>query len=241
MAAQKKTLKKAVNRKTRQKPHDSETERYEVDVDPVDELAFRIDGELEYPVFSISAAARLIGYTPDKLERLIIKYDLKPKKRLVWKSGKKANAYYIADIMKIIERSIEQSFLEPSKPQRDMHPEKYGGFKRGGEGNSKIDHELRLTRARADKAELELAEAASELLVAADVVEDVGDMLVSFKSKVLSLPPKLASSVPVELRSEVETNARVLVNETLEELAEYRPRVHRKPSAAAEAATDTQG
>lgn len=220
------------------KKRDAETV---IEVDPDNEEAFRIDGELEFPVFSAGAAAKILEMPVQRITEVLAKYGVKAKKNLVYKSGKRIPAYYMSDIHRALVKKVENSFLNPTKPQMDMEPEKYGKLRPGGTGNTKIDHELRLTRARADKAELELAEAAGQLVPIEAVVQDVGDMLASFKARALSLPPKLASTVPLEIRSEVETSARVLVNETLEELAKYRPRVHRRAGTDAEAAADTQG
>lgn len=223
-----------LRRKSVNKPKQKEPES-RIAVDKDDEFAFRIDCELAHPVYSIPAGAKELGVTQDKLRDAVAAFGIKARKRLVYRSGKKMLAYYIKDFYDALRQRIEQSYENPSQPMKNMHPEKYGKDRPG-----KLSEELRLTKARADKAELELREAAGDLIELQTVVQDVGDMHASFKARLLGTPPKLAASLPVDMRSEAEAHARKLINEALEELAQYRPKVSRRAGSNAEAATDTE-
>jgi phage terminase Nu1 subunit (DNA packaging protein) len=79
----------------------------------------------------------------------------------------------------------------------------------------------RLTKAQADKTELEVAQL-RKVLVPADLVErEWTDMISAARAKLLSLPPKAASQVMAAAnRTEAEALLKAMVNEALAELAE---------------------
>lgn len=205
--------------------------------DPTEE--FVVMGQLKVHVWSTKAAARELGISPRRIERLAAEFQIKPAKTLIYKQSRtRVPGFLLADIIEALEKKTEQMHLEGNLAQRfkgkDKMPEHQPNAKHPR------SEELRLTKARADKAELELAEAASELVELSTVVNDVGDMLSAFRARLLGMAPKFAASLPVDLRSEAEAAARLLVNESLEEIAQYRPKVHRKAGSDDEAASDTE-
>lgn len=85
------------------------------------------------------------------------------------------------------------------------------------------EENLRLTKARADKAEIDLARTAGVVHLEEDVIKHVGDMLQAFRARALSIPTKAATVVPPEHRPEIEAAIKKIVYEALSEIASYRP------------------
>ncbi len=81
----------------------------------------------------------------------------------------------------------------------------------------------RLTKAKREKEEMELALKSGALHKAEDITFTVSNMLIAFKSKMLSIPSKLAPKVAKE--KDINTINALLtdeINEALNELSEYK-------------------
>ena len=99
-------------------------------------------------------------------------------------------------------------------------------------GSSYDEARTRKVNAEAEIAELELAKVRGALVVADDVVKAWDDVLSALKGKLLSIPTKAAPVVSAE--SEAGSCQKILedlVNEALEELSNYEPRID--PTTAA--------
>lgn len=93
------------------------------------------------------------------------------------------------------------------------------------EGSDLEIERTRLTKWQADKTELEVAVLRGELIPSGTVEKVWGNMVVSFRSRVMSIPTKSAHSVLGAVNvAEAESVLKKLVNEALEELADYDPK-----------------
>lgn len=98
-----------------------------------------------------------------------------------------------------------------------------GGVKLGG---SYDEARTRKVNAEAEIAELELAKVRAQLVIADDVVKAWTDVLGMLKSKLTNIPSKAAPIVASETDAgQIEAMLTDLINETLEELAGYDPKV----------------
>jgi len=79
----------------------------------------------------------------------------------------------------------------------------------------------RLTKAQAEKAELELAEERGELHRATAVVSVWAENVINAKAKLLSIPSKLAPQLAGLSAAEIEALLKKEISEVLHELAEY--------------------
>lgn len=83
---------------------------------------------------------------------------------------------------------------------------------------------IRLTRAQADKVELELSVRQGELVEVASAEREWSNLVAAFRARMLTLPPKAAAQVVgVEQITEIEALLRDFVYEALLELSEYKP------------------
>lgn len=98
-----------------------------------------------------------------------------------------------------------------------------GGVKIGG---SYDEARTRKVNAEAEIAEMELAKVRNQLVIVDDVVAAWGDVLGNLKSKLLNIPAKAAPLVSVETEPEaIQRILSDLVNESLEELSGYEPKI----------------
>jgi phage terminase Nu1 subunit (DNA packaging protein) len=89
--------------------------------------------------------------------------------------------------------------------------------------------ELRLTRAKADKVELEVGSIRKNLLPADLVEKLISEVVLSFRSSMLGLPSKAALSVKhAQSSEEIELLLRNNVHEALDELSNELKRCHSK-------------
>jgi len=97
----------------------------------------------------------------------------------------------------------------------------------GASADGEIDqaHEkARLTRAQADRAELEAAELKGTLIQAEQVAQTWGNVLANVKTRIRSIPTKLAHKLAnVRKISEAEELLRDSLDQALEELSAYEP------------------
>lgn len=94
----------------------------------------------------------------------------------------------------------------------------------GGEDGDYAAHRARLTKAKADMAEMEAALRKGEAHDAEAVAKVWGDMLMNAKAKLLSMPTSLAGIIHGEESTEVIRNTiEGAVMQALNELAEYDP------------------
>lgn len=99
-----------------------------------------------------------------------------------------------------------------------------GGVKLGSDFD---EARTRKINAEAEIAELNLAQIHGTLVVADDVVKAWDDVLGAMKTKILSLPSKGAPVLSTETDTTVCKNIlEDLVNEALEELSNYNPRIN---------------
>lgn len=83
---------------------------------------------------------------------------------------------------------------------------------------------IRLTKANADKTELEVEVLKGTLIPAERVEQVVGDMISSFRAKILSIPTKSAHAlIGLTDLTEVQSALEIPLYEALEELADYSP------------------
>lgn len=96
-----------------------------------------------------------------------------------------------------------------------------------GESSELENERTRLTKWQADKTELEVAVLRGELIPSEIVQKVWGGMVMSFRSRVMSIPTKSAHSVLGAINvAEAESVLKKLVNEALEELADYDPKAY---------------
>jgi phage terminase Nu1 subunit (DNA packaging protein) len=117
----------------------------------------------------------------------------------------------------------------------------YSTRSKGSSASSSIDAEkLRLTKAQADMAEYKAATQRGELHEGEDVRRVLSDMLVRFRSRILSMPTKIAGMVQGRELAEAEAIVRDLCREALQELSEYNPSMFFKARANGES-EETEG
>ncbi len=85
------------------------------------------------------------------------------------------------------------------------------------------DERTKLVRAQAKMAELKLSVHEGEL-IPSEIVQNVwADQILNFRSRLLSLPTRLAKLYSgMDKPTEIEANLRSVINETLSELIEYK-------------------
>lgn len=84
--------------------------------------------------------------------------------------------------------------------------------------------QARLSKARADKTELEIQVMKGKLIPAERVEQVWGEMISAFRAKTLSIPTRAAQVIAgMTNKFEVETTLRSMVFESLKELADYAP------------------
>lgn len=92
------------------------------------------------------------------------------------------------------------------------------------------EEEVRLTRARADKVELEVAEKKGTLIKVSEVVKVWGNYILACRAKLLSVPTKLAYELAGESDPlAIESMLREVIDESLGELG--RPEFDESPTA----------
>ena len=98
-------------------------------------------------------------------------------------------------------------------------------------GSSYDEARTRKVNAEAEIAELELAKVRGELVIAEDVVKAWDDVLAALKGKLMSIPTKAAPVVSAEPEAgSCQKILEDLINEALEELSNYEPKID--PTAA---------
>jgi len=106
-------------------------------------------------------------------------------------------------------------------------------------GSSYDEARTRKVNAEAEIAELELAKVRGELVVAEDVVKAWDDVLSALKGKLLSIPTKAAPIVSAEIEASMcQKILEDLVNEALEELSNYEPKIDPTTAAASAGASE---
>jgi phage terminase Nu1 subunit (DNA packaging protein) len=110
------------------------------------------------------------------------------------------------DLIETVRRVIDANRRQPaSEETHDFQVEK-----------------ARLTKAQADKAEMEVMELSGSLVRTEDVVEEWQSQLMDMKGKLLSIPSKLATLVAdIDNPSEVQSLIDDYIREALQELAAY--------------------
>lgn len=87
-----------------------------------------------------------------------------------------------------------------------------------------MKEKFRLTKAQADKAEMEVQELERELVRVEEVRKACGDMVATFRAKALGLPSKVAPKVlGMSSISEIQACVKREMYEALQELSEYEP------------------
>lgn len=130
-----------------------------------------------------------------------------------------------ASLAGVSVRRLNQLQNEPDGPKNSeparFDPAEFGQWlQRRYTGDSYQAERTRLTKAQADKAELEAAELARELVRAEDVKLTWGEMIAAVRAKLLSLPSKLAPQVaPPGRVAEAQALAEAMIYEALSELA----------------------
>ena len=81
--------------------------------------------------------------------------------------------------------------------------------------------QTRLTKAKADLAELELAEQRGEVHRAAAVMRVWADNVMNAKTRMLSIPTKIAPELVGKEIQEIQSKLKAEISEALKELAEY--------------------
>ena len=106
-------------------------------------------------------------------------------------------------------------------------------------GSSYDEARTRKVNAEAEIAELELAKVRGELVVAEDVVKAWDDVLSALKGKLLSIPTKAAPIVSAEIEASMcQKILEDLVNEALEELSNYEPKIDPTTASASAGASE---
>ena len=139
-------------------------------------------------------------------EKLAACFDLTPKR---------IKQLRAAGVLKEVEPGKE--LYEPVENIRS-----YIAYIKRGAGGDYYEERAKLVSAKRRKEELELDELDGELHRAVDVERIVSQMLVKFRSKILSLPTKLTPSM-AETSDKGKINGILTeaVNEALEELSDY--------------------
>lgn len=93
----------------------------------------------------------------------------------------------------------------------------------GGDNEELTKHRLRLEKARADTAELELSLRVRELVFADEVQGEVSSMLANFRARLLALPAAIAAQGSGLDRVALEELVKSRVYEALHEFSGYNP------------------
>jgi len=153
-------------------------------------------------LYTKKALARELGVKKRKISSVISEAGLRHTKVVKFASGGRAELYRMIDVARLVIT---------------------GGPSNGGTEGSGGSDEVRLLRSRADKAEIELEEMRGGLIRVNDVIHDVGDMLSSFRAKILGIPTRVVRALPPEARAEAEADVKKLVRDALSEIAEWKP------------------
>ena len=98
---------------------------------------------------------------------------------------------------------------------------KLGGYNKKSGGGDIAEEKTRLTKAQADKAELEVSELEGQLIPAQLVQDTWTDMVANVRSKLLGLPSRIAHQViALETYPEAEQLIKENVHDALSELAD---------------------
>jgi hypothetical protein len=141
--------------------------------------------------------ARLVGKTPQWIRQLTRDGVLKQCKRGRYILGGNLQAYI----------EYVQGGKEDSKKPRYV--------------DAKTEHEL----IKKEKAELELRALKGELHEAKDVKAVMSDMILTFKSKMQSIPPRLGPQLDGEPAKKIESTLHKEISEALRSLVDYSPRL----------------
>lgn len=129
------------------------------------------------------------------------------------KKNQTLKVFYLADVVNLL---IAQA-VEAAKPAESDAPAEEEGDAIGRE-------KLRLTRAQADKMELELAVARGEVIPATEVETIWSNISAAIKAKMNAIPSRAAQSViGMEEVRDIEALLKAMVNEALIELADSEP------------------
>jgi len=139
----------------------------------------------------------------------------------------------VAAILGVSPRRLRQRNNEPNPPIRNGRGQfpctDLGNWLREEFGNKAADdsfeeHKRRLTKAQADKAELETDTLRNRLVPAEVVAADWASVLGTFRSRCLSIPTKAAQLVLAAATiAEAEHILKETIYETLQELSQYEP------------------
>ncbi|MDR1621566.1 MAG: hypothetical protein LBS00_04245 [Synergistaceae bacterium] len=108
--------------------------------------------------------------------------------------------------------------------------EAYWNFRLGSEGLEA--EQTRLTKVKADLAELELAEQREEVLRASAVMKVWADNVMNAKTRLLAIPTKHSPDLVGKSIQEIHAKLKNAINEALEEIAEYDGRQIARASAS---------
>lgn len=105
--------------------------------------------------------------------------------------------------------------------------QRYIAFAAKGSGNrdqerAKLDAEVRLKEAKADEAELELAEVRGQMHRAEDVEAMTADLIFAVRGALMALPGRLAVDVSATTAAEASAIIRREVRAVMQELSEHR-------------------
>lgn len=140
----------------------------------------------------------------------------------------------IAKLMDVTERRVQQLANEGVIPK----PAKHGKYEilpcvvgyirhlRGmmnGEAGDLMSEKMRLTRAQADKAEIEAARIKCELVSLADAERGWSALVGAFRAKMLTLPPRAATAALNKTEPDAERILTDMVYEALAELSGWKP------------------
>ena len=143
-------------------------------------------------LYDKNALARFLGMTPKNIDRLVQKGILKPKQGNLFLPGESVRSYI--------------GYLRGKSPEAaDLNEER-----------------AKLTRAKRQKAELELSVAEGELHSSEDIEKVMTTMLINFKSRLSALPAEEADRLAVmtdKVKIFKHLNARV--KEILTELSDF--------------------
>ncbi|SMG47345.1 DNA-binding protein [Dethiosulfovibrio salsuginis] len=160
-------------------------------------MSYQAKRDLLDQLISAKDVARLLGVTESWVHKLVKKGYISKTDTGRFSLGASVGGYiqYI--------KTGESSNLSP----QDMMKEKF-----------------RLTKAQADKAEMEVQELEKELVRVDEVRRACSDMVSTFRTKALGLPSKVAPKVlGMASVAEVQACLKREVNEVLQELSEYEP------------------
>jgi phage terminase Nu1 subunit (DNA packaging protein) len=108
--------------------------------------------------------------------------------------------------------------------------EAYWNFRLGSEGLEA--EQTRLTKAKADLAELEVAEQREEFLRASAVMRVWADDVINAKTQLLAVPTKIAPELVGKTIQEIHVKLKNAISKALEEIAEYDGRRIARASAS---------